>query len=296
VSKGDPILTIDPIRLQLKKDQSDLDIERAQLERTIAQRDFDNGKKLLETGTVSTSQLQDLETKFMLADINYRQQKLNLDDIVDQLSKTVVKSPMSGVITSLDVEEGEIAISATSGLQSGTSIGTVSDITRLEVISQVGEADYIHVGTGQKVVLKPEAVEGAQTMGTITFVSLSAKRANADDLGTFEVRISIDSIIPGISPGININVEFVINEKKNVVGVPNSFVLKRPKGSSVLVVESKDGKEIVVPRKVELGLTDYKNYEVLRGLKVGDIIVSRDAEVARPKKNGAPGGGGPGGR
>jgi len=198
------------------------------------------------------------------------------------------------VITNLLVKEGEIAVSATSGFQSGTAIGTIADFAHLEVISQIGEIDYVNLKLGQKAVIKPEAVEGTQTYGSVSFISLSAKKASTDELGNFEVRISIDSLIRGVAPGINVNVEFLILEKNNVLGVPCSYVTKDAPGEGTLLVAVKDksGQEKLESRAIKLGATDYKNYEVLSGVSEGETIVFHAPENdAQGKPKARPGGG-----
>ncbi|MFP4417237.1 MAG: efflux RND transporter periplasmic adaptor subunit [Chitinispirillaceae bacterium] len=271
VSKGDTLLRIDPSRLLYRKENMDLAVERSFIQRKIAERNLSEAKALRETGTISERQIIDLENEYELVDVSYRQEILERKDIIDQLGNTVVISPMDGVITALTVEQGEIAVSATSGMQSGTSIATIADIKRLEVVSQIGEVDYIHLKKGQSVVVRPEAREGTSTTGTIDFIALSAKKDETGELGTFEVRMSVDSIIPGIAPGINVKVDFVILEKKGVVGVPNRFVRKSPRGHMV----QKLTPEGTVPQKVTVGHTDYRHYEILEGLAPGDTVVNK---------------------
>ncbi len=290
IKKGGKIIDIDPSRLLYTKERMDLAVQKALLLANIEKRDYEDARKLINTGTISEKRLADLKNEFDLATITYKQQLLELKDITDQLNKTKVTSPMDGVITNLDVEEGEIAISATTGFQNGTAIATIADISQLEVVSQIGEVDYIHLTQGQMVVIKPEAIEGVKSTGTINFIALSAKKQNEEELGTFEVRVTIDSLIPGIAPGINVNVEFVILEKNSVLGVPNRFVEKTPKGYFVnRVIKKSDGTEVIKPVKVTVGKTDYKHYEILSGLQEGDAVryketIGDEEEKKKPKK------------
>ncbi|MBD3421482.1 MAG: efflux RND transporter periplasmic adaptor subunit [Chitinivibrionales bacterium] len=285
VSKGDTLLIIDPERLLYKRERTALSVRRAEIKMNQARRDYEHTASLYETGTVSEKSLEDRKSEHELAEIAFKQVQLELKDLDDELEKTVIISPMSGVLTSLNVEEGEIAVSATSGFQSGTTIGTIADISKLEVVSQIGEVDYVHLEPGQHVAIRPEAFEHAQTQGTITFISLSAKKSNNDELGTFEVRISVDSIIPGISPGINVNAEFVILDKKNVLGVPNHFVRKRGSAYFVDVVpNAQDGAAKTEQRKIKVGKTDYKHYEVVSGLARGEVVYFKEGDGNEDKK------------
>ena len=288
VERGDLLVSIDPSRLSFRKKALDLAVKKARLDLSVAKRNLDDAERLSATGSIAEKQLFDLKTLMEQAEIVLEQQLLELSDITDQLGKTSVRSPMDGVVISLDVEEGEIAVSATSGFQGGTPLATIADTRTLEVVSRIGEADYIHLHTGQKVVLRPEAAEGAFTTGTINFIALSAKKEKADELGTFEVRVTIDSLIAGIVPGINVTTEFVIMEKKGVLGVPNRFVGKSDTGFEVVkLLSDAPGGASTEKVPVTPGLTDYRHYEILSGLEKGDVIVYRDTVAAEgPRKGG----------
>ncbi len=281
ISRGDTIIVIDPSRLRTQREKMSLSLRRAQLEKQRALRDYENATQLTSTGSVSQRKLQDFKITYDLAEINYQQQRLELRDINEQLEKTVVTSPLGGVITSLLVKEGEIAVSAVSGFQSGTAIGTIADIRQLEVVTSIGEVDYVHLKKGQQVNIRPETSEGAQTRGSIRFISLSAQRRNSDELGSFEVRATIDSIIPGIAPGINVNVEFVILDKKVEVAVPYHFV-RTVRGKDMVTVARKDsdGNEYTEEVEVTTGATDYIHYEILSGISAGEVIVFRHDQSA----------------
>jgi HlyD family secretion protein len=269
VSKGDTILIIDPYRLTTQKEKLELSIRKSELLYKSAERDYKNAMELVETGSIASKKIQDLELARDLQEIDLKQQKLELDDIIDQLGKTIIRSPIHGVLTSLLVKEGEIAVSATGGLSAGTSIGTIADIRKLEVITNIGEIDYVHLSKGQNVVIKPEAIEGSETKGTIDFIAQSAKKDGNSDLSRFEVRVLVDSIIKGIAPGINVSVDFVVLDKKNIVSVPYHFV-KRIGKESFVIKKSGDNQQ---QKKIVTGITDYKFYEVISGINEGEEII-----------------------
>lgn len=269
VSKGDTILIIDPYRLTTQKEKLELSIRKSELLYKAAERDFNNAMELVATGSIASKKIQDLEIARDLQEIDLKQQKLELADIIDQLGKTIIRSPIHGVLTSLLVKEGEIAVSATGGLSAGTSIGTIADIRKLEVITNIGEIDYVHLSKGQNVVIKPEAIEGSETKGTIDFIALSAKKDGNSDLSRFEVRVFVDSIIKGIAPGINVSVDFIVLDKKNILSVPYHFVKRIGKESFVTKKNGEKQQQI----KIVTGITDYKFYEVISGINEGEEIV-----------------------
>jgi HlyD family secretion protein len=286
LSRGQRILRIDPERLETRKKALELDLEQSRITMEMAKRDYDQALAIAGLGSVSQKQIDDFKSQWDLKTIAYKQQELDLEDIQTQLGQTIVTSPMNGVLTTLNVKEGEIAVSATGGFSNPTTVGTIVDVNKLEVLTQIGEVDYVHLTVGQTVVIKPEAVENAQTRGSISFVALTAKKENGSELGSFDVLVSIDSIIRGIAPGINVNVEFVILDKPAVLGVPFHYVKKEGDRATVdVAIKDKAGKERFETRKVATGATDYKNWEIVSGLARGEVAVFRpDAEAGNAAK------------
>ncbi|MBF0431886.1 MAG: efflux RND transporter periplasmic adaptor subunit [Fibrobacteria bacterium] len=231
VKKGDKILKIDPTRLLTQKEKLDLAVQKAVLNNKLAKRDFDNAQKLYEMGQMPQNKLEDLKNVYELTKISLQEKELELNDVEYQLTKTLITAPMDGVLIALLVEEGEIAVSATSGFSGGTAIGTVADINKLEVVTQIGEVDYGKIKKDQIVQISMASDKNAMTSGCVSFVSLAAKKEANSNISSFEVRIAIDSLIPALVPGVNVNVDFIILEKKNITGVPYSMVQKRKRGN-----------------------------------------------------------------
>lgn len=274
VTKKDTLIVIDPTRLQTQRDKMDIGLKKSILQMNIAQRNYDHNVELMATGSITKNQLEDSKNDLEMRSLDYQQQLLELKEIDMELSKTVIVSPLEGVITNLYVKEGEIAVSATSGFQNGTAIATIADVSHLEVITQVGETDYIKIKPDQKVILRLETQESVSTTGTIRFVSLSAKKRPNEELGLFEVRVAIDSVIAGIAPGINMHSEFMILDKKNVLSVPFQCVSKEDQKMFVnKLVKGNNGKSTSEKVEVHTGLTDFKNYEIIDGVAEGDSVV-----------------------
>lgn len=274
VKKGDKILIIDPLRLQTRKKTVELAVREAAIRQELAQREYEQAQQLQSTGTVSQKQLDDLKSELELRSIASQRELLELEDINDQLSKTVVVAPMDGVLTALEVDEGEIVVSATAGYQQGTTIGTVADISKLEIETRIGEVDFVHLRKGQSVSITPEALPDSRTSGSISFIALTAKKSSSEELGTFDVRIAVDSVIAGIVPGINVSVEFVILQKDAAITVPYHCVTKK-RGKSVvkMAITDERGVEKFQEQEVKTGATDYRTIEILNGLAVGDVVV-----------------------
>jgi HlyD family secretion protein len=224
LKKGDTILVIDPVRLVTNKKSLALNIRTAEVLLRQAQRDYDHASSLFQNGTISQKQVEDLQSQLDLKTISLDGYKLQMEDIDYQLTKTVITSPMAGILVTLKVQKGEIVASATSGFSGGTEIGTIADITQLEVVTQIGEVDYPKVKMDQPVEITLESGAQHKTSGRINFVSLSAKKEASSEISTFAIRIAIDSLISGLLPGVNVNVDFILMEKKQVLAVPYHLV------------------------------------------------------------------------
>jgi multidrug efflux pump subunit AcrA (membrane-fusion protein) len=95
IKRGDTILCIDPYRLNTQKQKLELSVREAMIEFKKSKRDFGDGTELYTSGSLSARKLFDLEMKCQLDSINLLRQRLELLDVKDQLSKTVIISPLS---------------------------------------------------------------------------------------------------------------------------------------------------------------------------------------------------------
>jgi HlyD family secretion protein len=227
---GQRILKIDPTQLLSRKAKLELSLERAKINLAQATRDVSNVEALVNTGTVSRQKADDARSAESLAQINVKDIELEMKDLDYQLGKTTILAPMNGVLTALTVEKGEIAISATQSFSGGTAIGTIADLSKLEILTKVGEADYPRIKEGQKVSIRLESDRLRTTTGVVSFVAVAAKKETGSEIGQFEVRVNIDSVITGLVPGVNVTSSFVVLEKKNVLAIPFLFATSLPEG------------------------------------------------------------------
>ena len=271
LKKGDVILKIDPERLKTRMEKLNLGLRKARIKQNAEKRKYENALKLSKYGKFSGNELDDLKDRYELAGIDLKEIKLELRDIKKELENTIIRSPMDGVLVDLFVEKGEIVVSATGGLSAGTRIGRIADISRLEIETEIGEIDYPKVKQGMPVDISMALDPSRTTTGKVSFLSLSAKKQSNSVVSNFKIRITVDSLLEGMVPGVNVNVDLVLVEKKDVLGVPYSMVKqKKTDDKIVYTVMMADEKK---PRRIKVGITDYKYYEVLQGLKEGDKVM-----------------------
>ncbi len=324
VNKGDFLLKIRPDnfvsaydravanrnqqRANLKSAESNLSRSKASFIR--AEQDFKRQKKLWEERVISEADYQLAEANFEIArqDLNAAEQAVEAAKYVlvssnatvaeaqENLRLTTIQSPMNGIVSKLDVEEGETVV-GTSQMQ-GTEMLRIADLSKMEVRVDVNENDIIRVKVGDKVEIDVDSYSYLEKtfIGRVTQIANSANdKISADAVTEFEVRILIlsdsytDLINEGnkypFRPGMTASVDIITESKEDILTVPLSAVTTRkPKDKDdkskstddddvdevVFVVE--EGK--VKQTKVKTGISDFDRIEILEGLEEGTEIVS----------------------
>lgn len=240
-----------------------------------ARTDLENARiRLRELKTQQLSlkaQAQDLA----IASADARVQQIALATSQQRLSETRIYAPISGVITSRLGQIGQIVASGVSNVGGGTAIMTLADLSHIFVLASVDESDIGQVREGQAVSITADAYPGETFQGHV--VRISPKGIEETNVVTFEVKIEVDSKNKQLlKPLMTTNVEILIQKKAGVLTVPADAVMTGERGSLVQLLG--DDKK-VHRRKVEVGLNDGVNVEVLSGVHEGDKIVTSQKEL-----------------
>ena len=149
----------------------------------------------------------------------------------DNLNKTRFAAPFDGVVSALNVEQGEIVIMGTMN-NPGTQILTVSDLSRMLVKADVDESDVVDMKPGQKAKITVDALPDTSFPGTVTEIGSTAKRglggtAVAEGQTNFEVKVVFDQTVPQVRPGMTADVEIETATKPKTMAVPIQAVVVR---------------------------------------------------------------------
>jgi HlyD family secretion protein len=147
----------------------------------------------------------------------------------DNLSKTRFLAPFDGVVSALNVEQGEIVITGTMN-NAGTQILAVSDLSRMLVRADVDETDVVNMVTGQKAKISVDAIPDTTFAGTVTEVGNTAKRSimsTVEGQTNFEVKVVFDHNVPQVRPGMTADVEIETGTHHGVLAVPIQAVVVR---------------------------------------------------------------------
>ena len=289
-----------------------------------AQREFDRVTALgaRSPPVVSRQEIEDAETALAVVKANVESAQFgvlraqaDLDEVTDRLSKTVIRAPISGKVTRLNIEEGETVVIGTMN-NPGSLLLTISDLSVVEVVLQVDETDVPQLALGDSASVQVDAFPNQEFTGRITEIGNSAIRPPASSTASgqqaaidFEVVITLDEPDAPLRPDLSATAEIITAERKKAVAVPIIALTVRdasaveddethdaPQGEhdqlggeerseeveGVFLV--RDGRATFKP--VMLGIAGQEHFEVLSGLEVGDTVVAGPYQIIRNLRSG----------
>jgi HlyD family secretion protein len=306
VAKGDVLVRIDPSQYEANLNRAEafhrgalarLDLAKARL--TDARQEYDRGVRLHDRDLASERDLELASTTLAVSEAEAEAADQAASEAMaavraarDDLDKTVIASPIDGIVTSLNVEEGEIAITGTMN-NPGTVLMTVSNLDSMEVRAEIDETDVARVRPGQDVEISVDAFPDTTLRGSVSVVGSSSSLARGYSQGinersTFDVTVSIMDSLAGLRPGMTTTVDVVTAIADSAVYVPIQSLVLRERGEGetrkeyegIFVI--KDGRAEFVP--VTTGIADDMNITVSNPLGektpviVGPFKTLRDLE------------------
>lgn len=263
---------------------------------------YDRQKQLFESQLISQEQLETAKVEYDISRAEVqairhqiRQAEASLKSTLDSLSKTVYYSPIDGIITSLPVEEGEIAVVGTMNF-AGTVLMTIADLSEMEVEVEVDETDVIGVKIGQKAKIRVDALPYQDLDGTVTEIGSSAmarQTASQEESRDFLVTITLTDPPASLKPGLSASADIITAEKKSVLAVPiSALVLREKTGGAKSQKEAEEegvyivaeGRSKFVP--VAKGIIGGLSIEIASGLKEGQEIIVGPYSSLRELKDG----------
>ena len=314
VKAGDFLLKLDSTQYEAiaDRDQNFIRAANADLIQAEArlQRDqnyYGRQQKLFEEQLISRDLLESSKAQFdiSMAQTNairfqIKQAEASLKSTMDNLNKTTYNSPIDGVITSLRVEEGEVAIIGTMN-NPGTVLLTIADLSVMEVEVEVDETDVIGVGLGQDSNIRVDAFPESVFAGKVTEIGSSALQrttggATTQESKDFKVVITLDNPSRKLKPGLSASADIIVAGKKQTLAVPiSSLVLRDLEGADKNAPggqKDEEGVYLVEGGRVKFqpvgkGITGGMMIEITAGLQEGQDIVTGPYASLRELKDGA---------
>jgi len=301
VKAGDFLLQLDSTQYEAnaERDQNSINTLQADLIRSqaILNRDknaYDRLRKLYDEQLVSRDQMETAKAQYEVSEAQLKalkfqiqQAEASLKATLDNLNKTVYTSPIEGIITSLRVEEGEVAIVGTMN-NPGTVLMTIADLSVMEVEVEVDETDVVGVKLGQTAEIRIDAFPDVSFKGKVTEIGSSALQqtlTTGQESKDFKVVVTLEKPAHKLKPGLSASADIITAEKKDVLAVPISALVIREKEEKeeegVFVVE--EGRVKFQP--ATKGITGGMYIEIADGLKEGQEFVSGPYAALRELKD-----------
>ncbi|RKZ05385.1 efflux transporter periplasmic adaptor subunit [bacterium] len=306
VSKGDPVITLDPKTYQAQVDQAkarvriaEIAIERQRLMiKTLTDR-FDRQKIMFAKDLVDQDSYEALESELALAHVDQRslkesllQTRAALDQSEELLGKTRIKSPIDGVVIQVDIKEGETVIAGTTNIP-GSTMMVIADPSETLTEVQVDEADIALVHENQKADIFTAAYPDTPLSGTIQSIATVARAKAGQQSLSFLVKILLDEQDSmAIRPGMSVRADIYTESSEETLAVPVQAVRydeeldedEKGKDEQSFVFVMKDGK--ATRKDVEVGISSDSDQEILEGLEQGEIVITGPFRVLRHLQDG----------
>jgi len=199
------------------------------------------------------------------------QAQATLDRADENLRNSTIVSPMDGIVLSRDVEVGDAVSSILVLGSQADKIMTLGDVSDVYVLGKVDEADIGKVYLGQPARIVVESFKDKKFVGKVT--KISPLGVEKDNVTTFEVRVSIRNPSGELKANMSANAEIILEEKKNVLLVPESAVVyDRQRNTSLEVPDlaNEKGRRQVA---CKLGISNGVKTELVSGLKEGEKVI-----------------------
>jgi HlyD family secretion protein len=319
-------------------EQLTLSIESARTSLKQAQDNYNRQQQLWKGGLTTREALDRAETELKMREadlrsqeqqiqtqrLRMRQEEAALETDRYNLTKVRIESPIDGIVTRRNIEEGEMVVIGTMN-NAGTVLLTIADMSVIEAEVEVDETDVPSVKIGQTAKITIDAVTEKTFTGKVTEIGNSPIQTTgqtARQATNFKVVVQLDTEIPEVRPGFTCTAEIttatrkdvisvpiqattvremVVDDKGEIIRAPTTEPNRRRRAGGVQASELKpgqtrkelegvfvvrDGKAVFAP--VTTGIAGEKFFEVLNGLKEGDKVVVGPFSSVRELADGTP--------
>lgn len=300
VRKGDMLAEIEKTALQADFNSKTLALNSSRIEFQYQQKNFERSKELHDKKLISDTDFETAKYTYEKSESSYRMNESDLVKVKNNLSYATIYSPIDGVVLSRAVEEGQTVAAS---FNTPTLFIIAKDLTKMQVVANVDEADIGEVKMGQRVSFTVDAYPNDVFDGEVTQVRLEATVTS--NVVTYQVIVNAPNPSLKLKPGLTANISIYTMEKNDVNTLPNKALNYRPdttamqnNGYTILKGEHKgewgkketdakgfserpankkgvwvqDGKNII-RKHITIGETDGINTEIVNGLTLDDAVI-----------------------
>ena len=303
VKKGQLIARIDPALFEAQVNQAranlfsaKANLEKAQATLVDAERSMNRNKELFAKNLIARSDLDTAETNNETAKASVSAAKSQVAQTEATLSLaetnyyyTKIVSPVDGIVVSRNVDVGQTVAAS---FQTPTLFSIAQDLTKMQIDTNVAEADIGKVNVGQDVEFTVDAYSETTFKGKVWQVRNAP--ITVQNVVTYDVVIQVANPDLKLKPGMTANVSIIVSTKKDVLKIPNPALRFKPaekskavaqqKGSAVWILEQDKPKRV----PISTGISDGNYTELVSGeIKEGqELIVESLIKAKAPQPSG----------
>ena len=264
VRAGQLLAELDPVEFETQVERADAARANTVAERTYAESEFKRVQQLAETGAATQAELTSAQRTLETTRAKEREAAAALAAARVQLEYTRIRAPISGVIATVSTQEGETVAASFAA----PTFLTIVDLSRLEVWAFVDETDIGRIKVGQQARFTVDTYQGEELEGQVSAIRPTAEVR--DNVVTYVTLIELQNRTRKVlRPEMTTTVNIAMDQRKDVLAVPNAALRRDAQGTYVLVPAATGSER----RDVRAGFrgTDYT--EVLAGAQPGDRVI-----------------------
>ncbi len=291
VKQGQILMELDDSLFQAQVKQSEANVSSAEAALALAAANAVRTRDLYAQEFVAKQDLDQAEQALKAAQAQLDLSRAALAKDRTNLSYTVIRSPVSGVVVDREIDVGQTVAAS---FQTPTLFKIAQDLRHMQIDSSFAEADVGNIREGQTVHFSVDAFPDKSFNGVVKQVRLNP--TTQQNVVTYDVVVTVENPEQILLPGMTAYVNIVTAEHKNVLLVSNAALRFKPEesigknksGNRAPGKQGRDRTKVYVmennqlkPAWVSTGITDNKVTEILSGqLKVGDRIVVEDTRIS----------------
>ena len=303
VTQGQLIAEMDRVTLQSELASQRAAYNGAKAEYEYQQKNYERNKGLHEKQLISDTDYEQSLYNYQKAKSSYESSQASLAKAERNLSYATITSPIDGVVISRDVEAGQ---TVASGFETPTLFTIAADLTQMQVVADVDEADIGGVEEGQRATFTVDAYPNDVFEGVVTQIRLgdatsssSSSTSSSSTVVTYEVVISAHNPDLKLKPRLTANVTIYTLDRKDVLCVPARALRFNPEkpliGENDLVKDC-EGEHKLWTREgntftahpVETGISNGVSTEITSGISEGTVVVTEATLGNMPGENDSP--------
>jgi HlyD family secretion protein len=265
-----------------------LKLSRSKLEK--AEMDMKRSTELFESQLISKEQYESAKLSYEMAASEVQSSKESYNEVKAGLDKTVIKSPVAGEVIQRNKEEGEMGTPATIATAASV-IMTIADRSKMFVRALVDETEIVKVELGQSVDIAIDAFPDTTFTGEVVRKGgiPVGSGYGSEEAVNYLVEIEISGVAIRLYPGMSANCNITVGSRDSVIVIPYTALGRKKideekdEEEKDIVILARDGKAKIT--EVKPGLTGEEGVEILKGVNVGDTVLTGPYSILRDLKD-----------